>query len=50
MTKPVVPNWAIAGVLAGFAGGVYTYTMKSVGSDDLVELAEMEKSNKTAKK
>lgn len=37
LAKPraYLPNWAVAGILAGFVGGTYWFSMRAVGSDDL---------------
>jgi hypothetical protein len=44
MPAKVLPNWALAGVLAAFVGGTYFYSMHAVGTDDL--RAELEAENK----
>lgn len=38
----VLPNWAIAVLLGGFAAGTYYYSMRSVGTGDLAKEVEAE--------
>ena len=32
-TTKILPNWALAGVLAALVGGTYFYSIKAVGDD-----------------
>ena len=33
--KSLLPNWAVAGVLAGFVAATYLYSIRAVASDNL---------------
>lgn len=38
----LLPNWAIAALLGGFAAGTYYYSMRAVGTGDLAKEVEAE--------